>query len=343
MRGCLVLILGLVLCVPWGQAGVSIVGYDQDPLSVASEDDAVKLVKVALQGSYDVLAKSRREFSIEFVTGPEIGRQFGMNDATAEDTFTIGAYFIRDPGQKNRYVLYVNRDAVRNEVDSAIQAAGAKFTSLPAEEQEQKRVYALRRQALCLVSHEGMHAVQLEKLRIGFGEKGADGFCKRLAADRYDEYESHYAELSLPKLQKGKLPKQFAAKIREDSLAQVNQNYQFLPAKFLILKKGKEVEGKAPFAWPGAVAAKSNFGAFVSELVALGGSSGEPVAAGDASEPAVAGTDDESLAQEDLLGDPGFELPEGRLLTGDRYGQLMAGDPNAGPEGTAAAKRRRAR
>ena len=350
MRSAKMSILALVLFTSTGLAGVEIVGWDQPPLSVTSEADAVKLVRIALQDSYKTLAGSKHQFAISFVDGAEIGKQFGIEGATAEDMAFVGAHFTRDPADANRYAIYLNRDAIRSEIDKGVAAAGEKFSALPADEQERKLVFALRIQALCLVAHEGTHAVQLERGRVGFGAKGPDGLYKRLAADRYDEFESHFAELSLPKLQKGKLPEQFAAKLREQAIAQVNANYKTLPAKYLVVSKGREVEGKAPFAWPGTVDAKTSFGSFVSELVALGagaGGAGTSLAAGEAAPedagPGSAASDDGELAtaQDELLGDPGFELSNDRLITGDRYGQVLAGEPSQGADGTAAAKRGR--
>ncbi|MBI4872360.1 MAG: hypothetical protein HY814_12430 [Candidatus Riflebacteria bacterium] len=351
MRSSLVLILGLTLFVSCARAGVEIVGFDQEPLSAASEAEAATLVKLALQGSYDVLARSKRQYAVEFVSGAEIGRYFGFNDATADDMMFVGAHFAPDNANPRRYVLYLNRDAIRNQVDGFVAAAGTKFSSLPEEEQQKKRLFALRLQTLMLVAHEGTHAVQMEKSQLAFGERQTDGGYKRIGVDKYDEFGAHVAENALPKLESGKLPKKFEAKIRETSIAQVNESYKKLEPKFLVVQKGIEVEAKAPFAWPGGTTdAKSSFSSFASELVALGGNSGgsagvtadaagaEAASADDAS--ADSGeTSEAAAAQAELLGDSGLDFSESKLITGEQYGETMAGDPLASPEGSAAAKR----
>jgi hypothetical protein len=350
---CLLLVLSIVL--PAGApANVEVEECTGAPLFAESVQGVLGLVKVALAKDFAVLMKSKRSYYVAFDTTDEICQALDVPPAAVEK---LGGYFEKDVKNSKRYTIHVNSDWVKRDVEKGIANAGAKFASLPPEEQEKRQVLAYRISALCIIAHEGRHAVQAERNEIGFLPKLiAPGVHDKLAHDRYDEFAGYIAQHELAPRVVNKLDEARKATCQQEALAEVNKHYSHLKTQFLVVAKGKEVEGKAPYAWPETLAAteSKSTAAFKtaladmaiaaagaisqgnqSEAEALGGQVDQPADEGGASESAEESGDgaDDAAALQCLEGECDIEVgtaecePLETVLEG-----VLAGGPEVNPD-----------
>lgn len=305
---------------------------DGAPLYAPDENVARALLKVAMGPTFDVLDKSERTYRVSFDTEETISKAF---DRPVQALALLAGYMEKDVGCGGFFTMHVNADWVRRDLDIGIQKAGESFNNLSDEEKDKRLILAYRICALGIIAHEGQHCAQVERMEIGFGEKlVAPALHQKLGHDRYDEFGGKQAQREvIYRVVTKTVPADKQEILRQEALADVETAYPSLPAKFLVVRGGKEVEAKAPFVWPEVIAGESkSTAAFKSalarmatdaksgaqtELEALGGNSetsdghqvsggGEP--SGEIPDGEPGADSEEALGRSYLAGDMGIEL-----------------------------------
>lgn len=284
-------------------------GFDGPPFEVKSDQEAENLLRLALPGGYSKLQRSRRTYRVIFETNADVARQFApvlqRLGATAADLPRLGGRTIADDAGGNNFSVRINLDNLKEEAQRLIRE-GKSRRDLATE---------WKIQSLMTIAHEATHALQVEEGKSAFGSTADElGLYPTVGVDKYDEYEAHVAEAELSVRDNGRVPEGIAQRIRDWAIGQVNANYN-LPEKYLLVRRGRVLEGRAPFAWPGGAGdtadRKVSISDFVSAVVGL------PAAKAD--EEAGTGGEGETVGDEELA------QIQGELFSAEPIGLECAG------------------
>ncbi|MBI3893208.1 MAG: hypothetical protein HY303_16945 [Candidatus Wallbacteria bacterium] len=241
-----VLVLVLVL-YGRAEARIEIAGHDQPPVNL---DDATadRMLHIALYNTYKTLAASKRVYKIKFESADEIRAETNAPD---EFLVKLGAFLEKDVNSQGQYTIHVSRYYIDHDLAASVQKAGEAYSSLAPEEQERRKQLGARILAFQLIGHEAQHAMQVERGEVGFLDNlVAPAIHDKIGHDRYDEFAGYKAQREVRYVNNGKVPADKAEEARQGALTDTNKEYSHLGTRFLVVRGGKETEGRAPFPWP---------------------------------------------------------------------------------------------